>query len=122
MAVNPLRDLRAWQERLERISSHHSDTWSPAIDVYRLLEQRGATVRYHDPFIPTLRGDHGHGSVDAQSVPLTDELLAWADCVVIATDHSQFDYRRVVEKSRLVVDARNATARVGRKLPNVVKL
>jgi UDP-N-acetyl-D-glucosamine dehydrogenase len=95
---------------------------SPAIDVYRLLEQRGAQVMYHDPFIPELHGDHGHGSFDAKSVPLTDENLAWADCVVVATDHSQFDYRRIVERARLVVDARNATAKVGKRLPNVVKL
>lgn len=96
---------------------------SPAIDVYKLLEARGAKVCYHDPFVPVLHGDHDHpGTVLAKSVPLTDELLRWADCVVIATDHTDFDYARVCDLARLVVDTRNATARVGRKLPNVVKL
>lgn len=95
---------------------------SPAIDVYRLLQARGANVCYHDPFVPELHGDHGHGTFNAKSVPLTDDLLRWADCVVIATDHSSFDYKRVVDNARLVVDSRNATARVGKRLPNVVKL
>jgi UDP-N-acetyl-D-glucosamine dehydrogenase len=95
---------------------------SPAIDVYRLLQERGADVRYHDPYIPELHGDHGHGSFSAKSHPLSDDLLRWADCVVIATDHSCVDYARVVANSKLVVDARNATAKVGKKLPNVVRL
>ncbi|MCE9636410.1 MAG: nucleotide sugar dehydrogenase [Planctomycetes bacterium] len=95
---------------------------SPAIDVFRLLEQRGAKVCYHDPYIPVLHGEHGHGEPLAKSVPLTDELLKWADCVVIATDHSSFDYQRIVDNARLVVDSRNAVARLGKKFPNVVRL
>jgi UDP-N-acetyl-D-glucosamine dehydrogenase len=96
---------------------------SPAIDVFRLLERRGAKVVYHDPFVPALHGDHGAGDVIARSVPLTDDLLAAQDCVVIATDHTCFDYRRIVEKSKLVMDTRNATGRhVGRSLPNVVRI
>ena len=95
---------------------------SPAIDVYRLLERRGARVQYHDPYVPSLHGDHADAKEIARSVPLTDDLLAAADCVVIATDHSCFDYARIVEKAKLVMDTRNATGRLGRKFPNVVRI
>ena len=78
---------------------------SPALDIVQLLAARGAEVRYHDPHVPELHVD----SLDARSVPLTDGELQSADCVVIVTDHSAVDYRRVVEAARLVVDCRNAT-------------
>jgi UDP-N-acetyl-D-glucosamine dehydrogenase len=78
---------------------------SPALDVMRLLEEKGATVVYHDPHVPVLE-EEGHRK---RSVELTDEELASADCVVITTDHSAVDYERVVRRSRLVVDARHAT-------------
>ncbi len=94
---------------------------SPAIDVYRLLEARGAKVCYHDPFIPEVHGHDDH-KVIARSTPLTDDLLSSVDCVVITTDHTQFDYKRVLDKAKLVVDTRNATSKVGKNLPNVIKL
>ena len=80
---------------------------SPALDVMRLLEEAGADVVYHDPFVPKFRED-GH---ERSSVALTDGELERADAVVIVTDHSTVDYQRVVERSRLVVDTRNATAK-----------
>lgn len=78
---------------------------SPALDVIRLLEERGAEIRYHDPYVPVLDEDGVHRT----SVELTDEELAAADCVVITTDHSSVDYERVVRLAKLVVDTRNAT-------------
>ena len=93
---------------------------SPAIDVMRLLEERGAKVEYHDPYIPEIR-DHGHGEPTARGVSLTDERLRGADVVVIVTDHTCFDYAHVVKLSKLVVDTRNATKKLG-KPANVVKL
>jgi UDP-N-acetyl-D-glucosamine dehydrogenase len=93
---------------------------SPAIDVMRLLEDRGAKVEYHDPYIPVVR-DHGHGEPTARSSPLTDQRVRRADVVVIVTDHSCFDYARIVRLARLVVDTRNATKKLGRRR-NVVKL
>jgi UDP-N-acetyl-D-glucosamine dehydrogenase len=93
---------------------------SPAIDVMRLLQERGAAVEYHDPYIPEMR-DHGHGEPTAKSVPPTDARLKQADCVVITTDHSCFDYAKVVRLAKLVVDTRNATKKLG-KPANVVKL
>ncbi len=78
---------------------------SPALDVIRLLELQQAEVVYHDPFVSSFREDgHTH-----ESVPLTDDELRSADAVVIVTDHSGIDYRRVVELSDVVIDTRNAT-------------
>jgi len=80
---------------------------SPALDVMRLLEARGATVVYHDPFVPTFRED-GH---EASSVALTPAELAKSDAVVIVTDHGSVDYQLVVDHASLVVDTRNALAK-----------
>jgi UDP-N-acetyl-D-glucosamine dehydrogenase len=79
---------------------------SPALDVIRLLEGRGAEVVYHDPHVPSFRED-GHQRL---SVPFSDDELRRADAVVIITDHSAVDYQRVVDIAPLVVDTRNATA------------
>ena len=81
---------------------------SPALDVIRLLEQRGADVVYHDPLVPKFREDgHEHVSVD-----LTDAELERADVVVVVTDHKDVDYQHVVDKATLVVDTRNVTVNV----------
>lgn len=78
---------------------------SPALDILRLLEEKGAQVSYHDPHVAELHED----GIDAASVELTDAALREADCVVITTDHSAIDYARVVREATLVVDPRNAT-------------
>jgi UDP-N-acetyl-D-glucosamine dehydrogenase len=91
---------------------------SPALDVIRLLEGMGAEVSYHDPHVPNFRED-GH---ERRGVPLTDEVLERADAVVIVTDHAAVDYRRVVDRATLVVDSRNATARVGAGRARVISL
>ena len=79
---------------------------SPALDVIRLLEERGAEVVYHDPHVPSFRED-GHQRL---SVQFSDDELQRADAVVIVTDHSSVDYQRVVDLAAVVVDTRNATA------------
>lgn len=78
---------------------------SPALDVLRLLEEKGATVRYHDPHVPELR----EGGDIRRSVELTEAELSSADCVVITTDHGAVDYRFVIDKARLIVDTREVT-------------
>ena len=83
---------------------------SPALDVIKLLEQRGAHVSYHDPHIATLHED----KLDLTSVPLTADTLAKADCVIIVTDHSGVDYGLVAKSARLVVDTRHVLPRAGR--------
>jgi UDP-N-acetyl-D-glucosamine dehydrogenase len=80
---------------------------SPALDVIRLLEADGATVSYHDPFVAELQEEGTHLS----SVELTDAAMAEADAVVILTDHSDFDYQRVVDASTVLVDARHVAPR-----------
>lgn len=84
---------------------------SPALSLIDLLRAKGADVRYHDPFVAEVRFDDahtiGHGE-PLDSIPLTDEELAAADCVVIVTDHSDIDYARVTQLSKLIVDTRNA--------------
>lgn len=85
---------------------------SPALDVIGLLREKGADVVYHDPHVTSMRID---GSANMESVPYTDDLLETADCVVILTDHTLFDYQHILDHSRLVVDTRHATPpRVGR--------
>lgn len=78
---------------------------SPALEVLARLRGRGADVSYADPHVPSITT----GDLILKAVDLTDDALAAADCVLILTDHSQFDYRRVLATARLVVDMRNAT-------------
>ena len=90
---------------------------SPALDVMRLLEEKGAEVVYHDPYVEVLKGEGGE---EKRSVALTADELSRADVVVITTDHTKVDYGWVVEHSRLVVDTRNATA--GLDAPHIIGL
>lgn len=76
---------------------------SPALDVIRLLEERGAEVAYHDPHIARFRED-GH---ERTGLPLTDDLLESVDAAVVITDHRAIDFQRVTDRCALVVDARN---------------
>jgi len=78
---------------------------SPALDVIRLLESKGAVLSYHDPHVSEFELDgRSHKCVD-----LSDERLAAADVAVILTDHPEVDYARVVRQAPRVFDARNAT-------------
>jgi len=81
---------------------------SPALEILASLRRKGAEVAYVDPFVPAITLDE----TVLKAVELTDAELAAADCVVILTDHPEFDYRRVVERATLVVDTRNATERI----------
>ena len=91
---------------------------SPALDVIRLLEERGAHVAFHDPFIPTFTEDGRarHG------VALSAEELGHSDAVVIVTDHSSINYQFVADHASVVVDTRNAMARVTRPRARIVSL
>ena len=84
---------------------------SPALSVIDLLRSRGAEVVYHDSFVPEVTFDHSYtiGAGDPlYNLDLTDNLLSSADCVVICTEHSDVDYKRVCELSKVIVDTRNA--------------
>jgi UDP-N-acetyl-D-glucosamine dehydrogenase len=87
---------------------------SPALDVMLLLEKRGGHLTYSDPHVPVLRLDGLH----LESSPET--AAAEADCVVIITDHTAFDYPALVDRSALIVDSRNALK--GISSPKIVRL
>jgi len=76
---------------------------SPALDVILLLKKLGAEVSYSDPYVPTLKLD----GMDLKSQEAQASAHA-ADCVVIITDHSDFDYKALLDSSKLIVDTRNA--------------
>ena len=76
---------------------------SPALDVILLLQKRGAIVTYSDPFVPSLKLD----GISLESKPLL-ESAAKADCIVIVTDHTDFDYKGLLSSAKLIVDTRNA--------------
>ena len=79
---------------------------SPALDIIHLLGRRGAKVTYSDPFVPKLRADnfvaHEMEAIDPE------QAAAESDCVVIVTDHKSFNYPRIIERAKLIVDTRNA--------------
>ena len=81
---------------------------SPSLELIRLLKEKGAVVNYNDPFIP-VAVSHRRG-FKMTSTELTGETLKSYDCILIATDHSAYDYKWIVENSNLVIDTRNATA------------
>lgn len=81
---------------------------SPALDVISLLSGKGAVVHYNDPYVPTIRLEEGH---KMDCTDYSAELLQTADCVVIITDHSTYDWQHVLDHSRLIVDTRNALAK-----------
>ncbi len=85
---------------------------SPSFAIMELLLQRGAELTYNDPHIPRLRKMRNYDFSATTSQELTPEYLASQDCVLIATDHSAYDYDEIVRHSRLVLDTRNATAGV----------
>ncbi len=81
---------------------------SPALDVMAVLQQKGAKIGYHDPYVPALAARDWPGGVDLKSIALTADTVAAADCAVIVTDHKVLDYKLIVDRSKLIVDSRNA--------------
>jgi UDP-N-acetyl-D-glucosamine dehydrogenase len=91
---------------------------SPALDVIGLLQKKGAVVDYHDPFVPEIR----HESLRLQCVPDLEGAVQQADCVVITTNHDVYQWKKILEKARLIVDTRNALGADGKQSPKVVRL
>jgi len=97
---------------------------SPAIDILRLLQEKGAEVQYHDPFCPVI-ADDGHtplSNLPLHSVELSRENLEQSDCVVIVTDHTSVDYEMVGEQARLIVDTRGVMRHHGGGRARVIGL
>ena len=92
---------------------------SPALDVIKLLEERGARILFNDPAIETLRVEEGKAY---RGSPLSARVLASADCVVIVTDHSAYDYEWILRHARRVLDTRNATRGVSTNVDRIARL
>ncbi len=92
---------------------------SPALDVIGLLKARGARVSYHDPYIPSLLT---HEEERMESEPDLLAAVKKADCVVIITNHSDFDYPAITQAASLIFDSRNALGKLGKNNPRVVRL
>ncbi|MGB9862619.1 MAG: nucleotide sugar dehydrogenase [Candidatus Saccharicenans sp.] len=93
---------------------------SPSFKLIQLLKARGAEVDYNDPYIPKPPKTR-RWKLEKDSVPLTPRNLAAYDCVIIATDHSQYDAAFIHQHARLIVDTRNLMGRAGIKSEKVVK-
>jgi UDP-N-acetyl-D-glucosamine dehydrogenase len=91
---------------------------SPAIEIIAELSRRGAAVVYHDPYVRELPV----GDRCLVSVPLDDQVVRSADCVLIVTDHSGIDYKHIVDLANVVVDTRNATRSLTQHRDKVVRL
>jgi UDP-N-acetyl-D-glucosamine dehydrogenase len=94
---------------------------SPSFELLDLLRDRGANLTYNDPHIPTLPEMRHHNVPEMHSQELTPEFLAEQDCVLIATDHSAYDYDFIVQNSQLVLDTRNATVNVKKNRDRIRK-
>ncbi len=93
---------------------------SPSLKIMQLLMERGAHVDYNDPHFPALHTMRHYDYSHMRSVDLTPQALSSYDCVLIATDHSSYDYQAIVEAAKLVVDTRNATRRITRNRAKIV--
>jgi UDP-N-acetyl-D-glucosamine dehydrogenase len=76
---------------------------SPALDIIHLLEEKGAEVQYHDPHVPAFN----HDGMAMTSVDDLDKALAEADCIVVVTDHSAYDWARIEKRAKVLVDTRH---------------
>lgn len=91
---------------------------SPALDVMRMLSEKGAALTYNDPYVPSLRLSQDI----MRSSDLSAETIAKQDCIVILTDHSDYDFNQIVSHAQLVVDTRNATKNLHRWRDRIIKL
>ena len=91
---------------------------SPALDIMRLLSDKGAILSYNDPLVPSLRLN---GEV-MKSVDVTAASVESQDCVVILTDHGIYDFRKIVGAAKLVIDTRNATKDLAEFKDKIIKL
>ncbi len=91
---------------------------SPSLKIIDLLQKRRVKVWYNDPYVPESSGHREYPGMALKSVPLTARKLKGVDAVIIATDHSSYDYPWIVRNAKLVIDTRNAVKRARK---NVVK-
>jgi UDP-N-acetyl-D-glucosamine dehydrogenase len=93
---------------------------SPTLKIMQLLQERGVAIDYNDPYFPQLHKMRHYNYENMKSVPLSPQTIGSYDGVIIATDHSSYDYASIVDAAKLVVDTRNATRRVMRHRDKIV--
>ncbi|HEY7166868.1 MAG TPA: nucleotide sugar dehydrogenase [Candidatus Binatia bacterium] len=91
---------------------------SPALDVMRILIDKGADLSYNDPFVATLK----LGGKVFESVELSSASVESQDCIIILTDHSSYDFERILAPAKLVIDTRNATKDLHQFKDRIIKL
>src|SRR5262245_13225577 len=84
----------------------------------RMLTEKGAILSYKDPFVTALRMNRN----TLKSVELTSANIESQDCIIILTDHTNYDFRRIIAASKLVVDTRNATKDLHEFKDKIIKL
>jgi UDP-N-acetyl-D-glucosamine dehydrogenase len=95
---------------------------SPSFKLMRLLEQRGATVGFHDPHVAVIPPTREHSDFAGRaSIELSPQALQLHDCILVVTDHDAVDYSLLARHARLIVDTRNVFARRGLGSDRVVK-
>jgi UDP-N-acetyl-D-glucosamine dehydrogenase len=92
---------------------------SPALDVIGLLQKKGATVEYHDPYISTLKT---HEDAEMKCVPDLMEAVHAADVIVAVTNHKVYDYKAILKAAKFIFDSRNALGKLGKDSPKVERL
>jgi UDP-N-acetyl-D-glucosamine dehydrogenase len=93
---------------------------SPALDVIGLLQKKGALVEYHDPYIPHIHHEHDGWHMD--TVPDMMKSVKEADAVIIVTNHTEYDYKAIIDSAKFIFDSRNATGKLGQNNEKVVRL
>jgi UDP-N-acetyl-D-glucosamine dehydrogenase len=93
---------------------------SPSLKLLELLTARGAKLDYNDPYFPALHKMRHYDFSSMRSVELTPAALGSYDCVLIATDHTAYDYDMIVSSSKIVIDTRNATRKVTKQREKIV--
>ncbi len=86
---------------------------SPALKIIQLLKEKGAAVKYNDPYVPVCRGHRHYPDINMKSVELSEEILRITDLVLLVTDHSVYDYTFIEKYANCIIDTRNAFARHG---------
>jgi len=91
---------------------------SPSLKIISLLSKQGARVSYNDPYVPQSSGHREYPGLKLKSVALSPKRLKEADAVIIATDHSVYDYKKIVRDASLIIDTRNV---IKKKSPHIIK-
>jgi UDP-N-acetyl-D-glucosamine dehydrogenase len=89
---------------------------SPALRIIDLLQEKGARVSYNDPYVPQTLGYREYPGLKLKSVPLSAAALKKHDAVIIATDHTDYDYSWIVKNASLIIDTRNAVKKKSKKV------